>query len=117
MPASVIPIGRRREGSYVLLEAALPGRPPRNIGVFLLDPETGRAWLRLRRDYNDCADPEDAEVLGALEPHIRDCLAEQGAQAWLDSMEDWLSNAVRVTGRQTVAVDAFSRVLDRLFDE
>jgi phage repressor protein C with HTH and peptisase S24 domain len=117
MPATVIPITGPREGTYVLLEAALPQRPPRNIGVLLLDPATNRAWVRLRQRYDDCADPDDAEVLEALEAHIRDCLAESGAEPWLQSMEDTLSNAVRMSERQTVAVDAFSRVLDRLFDE
>jgi len=117
MPASVIPITGSREGTYVLLEAALPERPTRNIGVFLFDPATDRAWVRLRQRYDDFADPDDAEVLEALDAHIEACLAESGAEQWLQSMEDSLSNAVRVSPRQTVAVDAFSRVLDRLFDE
>src|ERR1051326_1564862 len=113
MPAAVTPIPGRREGTYVLLEAALPGRPPQNIGVFLFDPPTGRAWVRLRERFDDCADPDDAEVLDALEGHIRDCLAESGAERWLAAMEDSLSNAVRVSERHTVAVDAFWRVIDR----
>ncbi|HYW46623.1 MAG TPA: S24 family peptidase [Bryobacteraceae bacterium] len=117
MPATVIPITGRKQGTYVLLESCLPERPSRNIGVLLLDPASGRAWVRLRQRYDDCAGPDDAEVLDALEAHIQACLAESGAEPWLQSMEDSLSNAVRVSERQTVAVDAFSRVLDRLFDE
>ena len=107
----------RREGAYVILEAALPGRAPFNLGVLLTDPETDRGWLRMRHDFESIADPEDAEVLGALEDHIRECLAEAGAQAFLHSLEDTLSNAVRVSGRQTIAVDAFSRVVERLYRE
>ena len=34
------------------------------------------------------ADPDDAEVLEALEDHIRQCLAESGAEAFLRSLED-----------------------------
>ena len=117
MPAAVIPLAGLRQGTWVLLEAALPQRPAQNIGVLLLDPSTGRAWLRLRRRWDEIADPEDAEVLEALEPHIRDSLAENGAGAWLASMEDSLSNAIRVSDRRSVAVDAFTRVIDRLFDE
>jgi SOS-response transcriptional repressor LexA len=116
MPAAVIPITGRRQGTYVLLEAALPGRPAENIGVFLFDPEQNRAWLRLRRNY-EFADPDDAEVLEALEQHIQDCLAESGAEAWLAGMEDTLSNTIRVGERHSVAVDAFSRVVDRLYEE
>jgi SOS-response transcriptional repressor LexA len=117
MPALVVPITGRRQGTYVLMEAALPGRPPQNIGVFLLDPNTNRAWIRLRGHYGDIADPDDAEVLEALAEDLENRCAESGAAACLESLEDSLSNALRVGGRQAIAVDAFSRVLDRLFEE
>jgi SOS-response transcriptional repressor LexA len=117
MPATVVPINARRLGSYVLLEAALPGRRPLNIGVLLIDPGTGRGWVRMRARYHDLADSEDAEVLEALEEDIRGRVAESGAEACLRSLEDSLSNVLRVSERQNVAVDAFSRVLDRLYDE
>jgi phage repressor protein C with HTH and peptisase S24 domain len=117
MPARVVSISGRRQGTYVLLEAALPGRLPQNIGVLLFDPASGHGWLRMRQDYGELADPEDAEVLAALEEDIRGRMAESGAEAYLASLEDTLSNAVRVSERQTVEVDAFTRVLDRLYDE
>jgi phage repressor protein C with HTH and peptisase S24 domain len=117
VPATVVPITARRQGTYVLLEAVLPGRLPRNMGVLLIDPATGRGWLRMRARYHDLAEPEDAEVLEALEEDIRRKLEETGAEAYLRSLEDSLSNALRVSERQNVAVDAFSRVLDRLYDE
>jgi phage repressor protein C with HTH and peptisase S24 domain len=101
----------------VLLDAVLPGRPPCAIAVLLLDLETGRPWFRMRHDFADLADPEEAEVLEALEAHIRRCLEETGAEAYLASLEDTLSNTLRVSERQAVAVDAFSRVLDRLYRE
>jgi SOS-response transcriptional repressor LexA len=117
MPASVIPIGARREGAYVLVEAALPERPPQAIGVILLDAAGGRGWVRLRRHYDDLAEPEDAEVLEALEQDMRERLAEMGAGACLAWLEDTLSNALRVSERRTVPVDSFTRVLDRLYGE
>jgi len=73
--------------------------------------------VRMRARYHDLADPEDAEVLEALEEDIRRKVSEAGAEACLRSLEDSLSNALRVSERQTAAVDAFSRVLDRLYDE
>jgi SOS-response transcriptional repressor LexA len=85
--------------------------------VLLVDLETDRGWLRMRRDLTDIADPEDGEVLEALEEHIRQCLSETGARAYLASLEDSLSNAIRVTGRQAITVDAFSRVVERLYAE
>jgi SOS-response transcriptional repressor LexA len=117
MPALVVPITARRQGTYVLLEAVLPQRPPQNIGVFLMDPSANRAWIRLRNHYDDLADPEDAEVLEALPEDLEARCAESGAQACLEALEDSLSNALRVGDRQAVAVDAFSRVLDRLYQE
>lgn len=115
MPASVIPISTGRRGSYLLLEAALAGRAPQSIGVLLLDTETNRLWVRMRESYDDLAEPEDAEVLEALEGDIRARAAEVGAEAYLASLEDSLSNAIRVTERHAVPVDSFTRVLDRLY--
>jgi SOS-response transcriptional repressor LexA len=117
LPSSALPISGTRQGTYVLLEAVLPGRPPCPVGVLLIDLDTGRPWFRMRRDFTALADPEDGEVLAALEDHIRQCLAESGAEVFLQSLEDTLSNSLRVTDRQAVTVDAFSRVLDRLYRE
>ena len=116
MPASITPITARRKGTYVLLEAHLPAHPARNIGVYMVDPATDRLWLRMRREYQGTAEPEDIEVLEALEEDIRARAAETGAEALLQSLEDSLSNVLRAGERQTIAVDAFSRVLDNLFE-
>ncbi len=117
MPALVVPITGRRQGTYVLLEAVLPARPPQNIGVLLIDPDSDRAWIRLRENYEHLADPEDQEVLEALWEDLENRCAEMGASACLEFLEDSLSNVLRVGERQTIAVDAYSRVLDRLFDQ
>jgi len=116
MPASVVSIGRR-EGTYVLLETALPGRAVCNVGVLLIDPQSDRAWVRMRREWSEIADPEDAEVLEGIEEHIRQASAEIGAEAFLHGLEDTLSNTVRVGSRQLVEVDAFTRVIERLYRE
>jgi hypothetical protein len=117
MPGRVVPISGNRQGTYVLLEAHLPERPPRNIGVVLFGPSSERAWLRLRPRFDDIAAPEDAEVLEALEEHLRAALAEAGAEAYVEWLEDSLSNTLRISERQSVTVDAFTRVLDRLYSE
>lgn len=117
MPSSVLPISGCRQGTYVLLDAVLPARPPCPIGVLLVDLDTGRPWFRMRRDFTGIADPADAEVLEGLEDHIRQCLDEAGAEPFLKTLEDTLSNTLRVSQRQEVSVDAFSRVLDRLYRE
>jgi phage repressor protein C with HTH and peptisase S24 domain len=115
--ASVVPMSGRREGTYVLLESVLPGRPVCAIGVLLIDASNDHAWFRMRGNFADIADADDVEVFEALEEHIRQCINESGAESYLQSLEDSASNALRVTERQAVAVDAFSRVLDRLYRE
>jgi phage repressor protein C with HTH and peptisase S24 domain len=114
MPATIVPIGQR-EGTYVVLEAVLPGKPARNIGVFLADLASDRAWVRLREQFHDWAEPEDAEVLAATEDHLRLLVEESGALACLAWLKESFSNVIRVSDRQTVAVDSFTRVLEQLF--
>jgi SOS-response transcriptional repressor LexA len=117
MPATITSISARRHGTYVLLEAHLPGQPARNIGVYLVDPATDRLWLRMRGNFEGLAGPEDIEVLEALAEDIRSHAAEMGAEAFLQSLEDSLSGVLRVTERAPVEVDSFSRVADRLFGD
>jgi phage repressor protein C with HTH and peptisase S24 domain len=116
MPASVVPIASR-QGIYVVLEAALPQRPIVAVGVVLVDPEQNRGWVRFRQEFGGLADADDVEVLERLEEDARQKIAEYGAEEYLRSLEDSLSHVLRIGERQTVAVDAFSRVLDRLFGE
>ena len=117
MPAAVVPITGQLEGEYVILEAVLPERLPRNIGVLLVDPASGRGWVRMRERYDDLAAPEDADVLEALDADMRARISESGGAAYLASLEDSLSNVIRVGDRQAVAVDAFTRVIDHLYHE
>ena len=116
MPGSVISIGGARQGTYVLLETALPGMPVHPAGVILADPETGRGWVRMRPRFDE-ASPEDAEVLEAIEEHFRDWIARDGVEPVLAALEDSLSNTVRISERRAVRVDAFTRVLDSLYRE
>lgn len=113
MPATVLPFGACREGIYVVLEAALPSQSPRNIGIFLADPATGKPWIRMLPVY----DFADAEALEALEEDMRHHASQMGAIAFLEWLEDRLSNVLRVSDRQTVAVDCFARVVERLYSE
>lgn len=117
MPVAALPISGVRQGVFVTLQANLPERPPRNFGVLLVDPVTGRGWVRVRERYDDIASPEDAEVLEALAAEIQDRVEESGGAAYLESLEESLSNAIQVSEREEVAVDAYTRVLDRLYRE
>jgi SOS-response transcriptional repressor LexA len=112
---AVVPIGGVRQGTYVVLEAALPDRTPQPIGVVLIDPATNRGWVRLLPAFDHLTN--DTEVLDALEDDLRTQIANAGAEAFLRSLEDSLSNVVRVGERMSVVVDAFTRVVERLYVE
>ena len=115
--AAVVPIHSRSQGEYVLLQWALPGRPVHNIGVLLLDASTGRSRLRLRDKWDDLAGPEDAAYLAACDADFRQKIDEAGVAGFLESLEESLSHVVRVTQREVVTVDSFSRVADQLFEK
>lgn len=105
-----------RPGVYAVLEAALPDRAPRNIGVVVVDSTTGRGWLKLRRDFDDIAEPEDAEVFEALEDDLRERISQDGATALLEWMEDTLSNTLRISDRREVKAESFTRALAQLYE-
>ena len=117
MPATIIPFAATREGIYVVLEAGFPGYAIQPLGVLLIDPATDRGWIRMRSDFQQLADPEEAEVLELLQDDMAARIAELGAQRYLAWLEDSLSNVLRAGARQAVPVDAFTRVLDRLYGE
>jgi SOS-response transcriptional repressor LexA len=106
-----------RPGVYAVLEAALPDRAPQNIGVLLIDSDSGRGWLRMRPRYGDIAEPQDAEVFAALEDDLRGRIMEDGGPALLDWMEDTLSNALRISDRREVRVESFTRALAQLYEQ
>ena len=83
---------------------------------YLVDRASGKQWIRMLSAY-EFADPEDAEVLEALADDLGCQAAPMGAVAFLDWLEDRLSNVLGISERQTVAVDSFGRVVERLYSE
>ena len=121
--SSVISIssGRRQRkgtsGEYLLVELARPGEPQRNIGVLLRDTATGQLYPKMREHFEEIEDPEEAELLSALAQDFDLKIHEMGGDEFLRSLEDSLSNALRVSQRVAVPVDDFSRTLDSLYQE
>jgi SOS-response transcriptional repressor LexA len=101
--------------SYALVMADLPGRGQETIGVLLEDAEADALYVKFRRDWDEIADREDAEVLEALAGDLTAKAGERGAEALLGFLEDSASNAVRVSDREAVPVDDFRRTLNRLY--
>ena len=122
MPVISIDSGRRktgdlRNGEYLLLELELPGKPKRNIGVLLLDPEHPRLYVKLRGHWEDIADPDDMELLMALDEDFRAKIQEMGPANFLHSLEDTLSNTLQLSERAKIQVTDWTRSLEELYEE
>jgi len=105
-----------RLGMYCLVQAETPEQGLVNLGVLLEDPEADLLRLRFRRDLERLvADEEDREVLEALADDLLQKAQEMGAGKLLRYLESNLSGALRVTDREEVLVEDFSRALNRLY--
>lgn len=104
---------------YSLLQVALPGGDLAPIGVLLEDTGAHTVHLRLRRDWeklaSDLATPEDVEVLAELSGDLAGKVNEMGPDEFFRHLEDSLSNLIRITDREPVAVEDFDRTLNRLY--
>lgn len=122
MPAAIIPFRSAtpaaRRATWSLLELARPGRPVEPLGILLLDAETGALSLRLRddSDYDDLEEQE-ADFLAALELDLETKGLASG-YALLDSLEDTLSNFLRIGSRTVIEYSgAAGQTVNRLYDE
>ncbi len=101
----------------LFLQVALPGQPPENAGVLLLDGARDRVYLRLRRDWASIADEEDAEVLELLEDDLNQKAREMGGKVLVEYLEQNASNLIRVSAREIVQLGDFEARLNRLYRE
>jgi len=107
--------GAEHPAQYSILQYAGPGQVVVNVGVLLVDPVRDTLYLRLRSDWQAVAQPGDDEVLALLEAELGWEAERIGAFALLASLEDNLSNTVRVTDRQPVQVADFDEALAALY--
>jgi Peptidase S24-like len=106
-----------KSGKFSVLQIALPSRPIQNIGILLLDSADDRVYKKLRCDWSAVADPEHLEVLQALDQDFEAKLTELGGDAFLRSLEDSLSNLLRISDREDVLVSDFEKAAERLYEE
>jgi SOS-response transcriptional repressor LexA len=103
-------------GQYTVLQADLPGVVSENIGVLLVD-DSGAAHLKFRRDLNEFADEDDAEYLQLLEDDLRGKASEMGGASLLRWMEDGLSNVIRISDPEEMAVGWAEADVRRLYKQ
>lgn len=104
----------------VFLRLALPGQAERNVGLFLLDRGTGNLFVRVRDDWDRIVAPDEAELLSQLSGDFQRRIQELengGGERFLESLEEQLSNILRLSGRETLRTGNIRADLDRLFDE
>jgi phage repressor protein C with HTH and peptisase S24 domain len=106
-----------KQGEFSLLICDLPGRGAQTLGVLLLDRATDSLYVRLRRDWDNIASEEDAEVLAEIEDDLLLQAHDRGGHAVLELLEGSASMAVRVTDRESVSVRNFDKTLGELYRE
>ena len=73
--------------------------------------------LRLRRDWSQIAEPEEAEVLALIEDDLAGKIRELGPDQLYDYLEGSLSNALRISDRDSVLLSDFGSTLNRLYNK
>lgn len=104
-----------KTGEFALLMAELPGYGSQTLGILLRDPQADSLYVRLRRDFDEIATDEDAEVLAELEDDLTMKSREMGAAELLRFLEDQASMSLRVSDREAVTVRDFERTLNDLY--
>lgn len=106
-----------KPGRFSLLVCQLPGRAPETVGVLLLDEASNTLHLRLRRDWDEFASEEDAEVLRELEDDLESDSRQRGGRAVFDWLQSDSSTSVRVTDAEPITARNFERTLGDLYRE
>src|SRR6185312_4871681 len=108
---------RERAAEWMLVTVELPGRRAEASGVLLLGSERSELHLKLRRDWDEIASEEDAEVVQELEHDLQMKAREMGGEGLLAWLEENASSGIRVGDRTRIAVRDFSSALSRLYRE
>src|ERR1700687_904602 len=112
---SATAIANTHLGKYSVVQIELPGQGVVNLGVLLQDPNSGSLHLRFRRDMDLLAQEEDLEILSALAGDLAGKARELGSEELFAYLEGALSGSIRISDRETILVDDFSRTVERLY--
>lgn len=103
-------------GHFTILQAALPGAAPENIGVLLVD-EAGSAHVKMRRDLRSLADEDDAEYLEALQFDLGQKAGELGGSSLMNWLIENASNFLRVSDPEETAIHWVEADLRRIYSQ
>jgi SOS-response transcriptional repressor LexA len=102
---------------FSVLTLALPGRPSAPAGVLVFDAENEKLGVKLRRDWDEIAEPEDAEILSGMEGHLKQLSVEMGAERAMEWLESTLSNVLHLGARSSVRSTGLDFTLHQLYRE
>jgi SOS-response transcriptional repressor LexA len=102
---------------FSVLTLALPGRPSAPAGVLVYDAENEKLGVKLRRDWDEIAEPEDAEILSGMESHLKQLSVEMGAERAMEWLESTLSNVLHLGARSAVRSSGLDFTLHQLYRE
>jgi Protein of unknown function (DUF3037) len=100
---------------FSVLFFAKPGGPVVPIGILLFDRPQQQLRVRLRANWADIADRDDAEILACLSDELVQLGKELGAQGLLEYLNDTLSHSIRITDAKTIFSTNPDATLDNLF--
>jgi hypothetical protein len=94
-----------------------------NIGVVLHEPASGRAELRVVETESELArvrrlhPSADLDLMRRLDSELRWQMAQHGGdrQAWLDRLDQTLSNTLQLSPQRAVLTTDFDSELDRIY--
>jgi len=103
--------------SYSVLTVALPGRAAEPAGVIVFDADAEKLGVKLRRDWHQIAEPDDAEILAGIEHHLKQLSSEMGAAGAMEWLESTLSNILQLGDRTEVKSLGLDFTLHQLYRE
>ncbi len=100
---------------YAILAAHVVGEGNTRAGILLEDPREDRLYIRMRKDWEEIADEEEAEVLSLLEDDLNARASEMGAAKLLAWFQENASGSITIDDPEDVLVEDFPRALNRLY--
>ncbi|MDQ6679215.1 MAG: S24 family peptidase [Acidobacteriota bacterium] len=117
MPAAVLSFPSRGATQFCILELAHPGEPRVPVGVLLFDHAAGNLQFRLREDFRELdITEEDEEYLEALSLDFAAQIRDRGGKAFLEGLEDSLSNFLLISSREPASGASVDSLYERYID-
>jgi len=115
---AVVSIGTKRRGHWSLLEVVRPGHAPVPYGVLLAGADSDDWAMRLRDPacFGEL-DETEADFLTELPGDLELKARQIGISRLVESLEDSLSNYLRISDRASIAYGHAAAAVDSLFDE